>query len=73
MEEAGRSSTDSVETNSFLFCVQSIFFSQAGPSVRPSVRQAFGHAFAFRPSRSDICRVYDLVYAVYTTLFLFHF
>ena len=30
-------------------------------SVRRSVRDAFGHAFAFRPTRSDICRVYGLV------------
>ena len=35
-------------------------------SVRPSVRRSVGpsvcrNAFAFRPTRSDICRVYGLV------------
>ena len=33
-------------------------------SVGPSVHNAFGHVFAFWPSRSDICRVYCLVWSV---------
>ena len=32
------------------------------PSVCPSVRHAFGHAFTFRPSRSNIYRVNGHVY-----------
>ena len=31
------------------------------PSVRPSVGPSVCNAFAFRPSRSDVCRVYGLV------------
>ena len=37
-----------------------------GPSVGPSVC----HAFAFRPSRSDECRVYGLVYEVSHWIFV---
>ena len=40
-----------------------------GPSVRRSVRNAFGHAFTFRPSRSDRCCVYGLVIFI----FIFYF
>ena len=32
------------------------------PSVGPSVRQYVCHAFAFRPSRSDVCRVYTALF-----------
>ena len=32
-----------------------------GPSVRPSVHLSVCNAFAFRPSRSNICRVYGIL------------
>ena len=43
-----------------------------GPLVAPSVSDAFGHvfshAFAFRPTKSDICRVDGHVYPIFAPI-----
>ena len=42
-------------------------YDSACPSVRLSVGQSVGNAFAFWPTRSDLCRVYSLVSFIVVT------
>ena len=49
------------EPSGFLVATQRLYMSvcpSVGPLVRPLVGWLVGHAFVFRPTRSDECRVY---------------